>query len=126
MKTSISTTKAPEPMGPFSQAMIAGNLIFISAQLARDIETGTLVMQNIQAETTQVMKNLEAILEAAGVDFNHVVKSSIFLKNMNDYAIVNEVYSTYFRKPFPARETIQVADLPAHVNIEISMIAVKP
>lgn len=126
MKTSISTTKAPEPMGPFSQAMIAGNLIFISAQLARDIETGTLVMQNIQAETTQVMKNLEAILEAAGIDFNHVVKSSIFLKNMNDYAIVNEVYSTYFRKPFPARETIQVADLPAHVNIEISMIAVKP
>lgn len=126
MKTSISTTKAPEPMGPFSQAIIAGNLIFISAQLARDIETGTLVMQNIQAETTQVMKNLEAILEAAGVDFNHVVKSSIFLKNMNDYAIVNEVYSTYFRKPFPARETIQVADLPAHVNIEISMIAVKP
>jgi 2-iminobutanoate/2-iminopropanoate deaminase len=106
--------------------MIAGNLIFISAQLARDIETGTLVMQNIQAETTQVMKNLEAILEAAGIDFNHVVKSSIFLKNMNDYAIVNEVYSTYFRKPFPARETIQVADLPAHVNIEISMIAVKP
>lgn len=126
MKTSISTTKAPEPMGPFSQAIIAGNLIFISAQLARDIETGTLVMQNIQAETTQVMKNLEAILEAAGIDFNHVVKSSIFLKNMNDYAIVNEVYSTYFRKPFPARETIQVADLPAHVNIEISMIAVKP
>ncbi|MGN6354804.1 MAG: Rid family detoxifying hydrolase [Parafilimonas sp.] len=126
MKTSIHTTKAPEPMGPFSQATVTGNLIFLSAQLARDVITGELVMQNIEAETNQVMKNLEAILKASGSDFNHVVKSSIFLKNMNDYAVVNKVYSDYFKKPYPARETIQVADLPAHVNIEISMIAVKP
>ncbi|MFT4153151.1 Rid family detoxifying hydrolase [Parafilimonas sp.] len=126
MKTAIHTSNAPVPMGPFSQAIIKGNMIFVSAQLAGDITTGQLVMQNIQAETNQVMKNLEAILKEAGAGFCDVVKSSIFLKNMNDFTVMNEVYSSYFEKPYPARETIQVADLPAHVNIEISMIAIKP
>ena len=125
MKTAVKTSNAPEPMGPFSQAVIAGDLIFASAQLARNAKTGQLVLDNIEAETKQVMENLKAILKEAGVDFCNVAKSSIFLKNINDYIKVNEVYSAYFEIPYPARETIQVADLPAHVNIEISMIAVK-
>jgi len=112
-------------MGPFSQAIVAGGFVFVSALLAEDVTTGKLVQDDIEAETRQVMDNLQAILREAGVDFSHAVKCSIFLKDMNDYGRVNKVYSSYFRKPYPARETIQVADLPKHVNIEISVIAVQ-
>jgi 2-iminobutanoate/2-iminopropanoate deaminase len=125
MKTAVFTSNAPEPIGPFSQAVSIGNFVFVSAQFARDPFTNAFKMENIEAETKQVMKNLYEILKAAGVDFNHVVKSSIFLKNMNDYATVNAVYSSYFNAPYPARETIEVSALPMNVNIEISMIAVK-
>ncbi len=126
MRTMVMTDQAPEPMGPFSQAVIAGNFIFVSAQLARNTLTGKLMMENIETETRQVMENLKAILAEAGSNFDHVIKASIFLKDMQDFYAMNDVYSSYFNKPFPARETIQVAGLPADVNIEISMIAVKP
>lgn len=125
MKKEIRTLNAPEPIGPFSQAVVAGNLIFVSAQFARDPSTNNFKMENIEAETKQVMENLQAILKEAGVDFNNVVKASIFLKDMNEYPRVNAVYSSYFNAPYPARETIQVGDLPMHVNVEISLIAVK-
>jgi len=125
MKTGVTTSHAPSPMGPFSQAVIAGNLVFVSAQLALDVSTDKMIMENIEAETKQVMENIKAILAGAGLDFNHVVKSSIFLKDMQDYAKVNAIYASYFKEPFPARETIQVGALPRNVNIEISVIAVK-
>ncbi|HVV04811.1 MAG TPA: Rid family detoxifying hydrolase [Puia sp.] len=123
MKKAVRSPHAPLPMGPFSQAIVAGGFVFVSALLAEDVTTGKLVQDDIEAETRQVMDNLQAILREAGVDFSHAVKCSIFLKDMNDYARVNKVYSSYFREPFPARETIQVADLPKHVNVEISVIA---
>jgi len=125
MKTEVKTSNAPEPIGPFSQAVSEGNMIFVSAQFARDAVTNEFKMENIEAETKQVMNNIKAILQKSGADFSHVVKSSIFLKNMNDYAKVNEAYSSYFSAPYPARETIQVSDLPMHVNIEISVVAMK-
>ncbi|HMH24529.1 MAG TPA: RidA family protein [Puia sp.] len=125
MRTTVKTTKAPAPIGPFSQATIAGNLVFVSAQFSLDPSTGKFVMENIESETTQVMENIKAILAEAGVGFSHVVKSSIFLKDMQDYAKVNGIYGSYFTEPFPARETIQVGALPKNVNIEISVIAVK-
>jgi 2-iminobutanoate/2-iminopropanoate deaminase len=125
MKTAVFTSDAPIPMGPFSQAVIAGNLVFVSAQLALDVSTGKMMMENIEAETKQVMENVKAILAEAGCNFNHVVKGSIFLKDMQDYTKVNAVYASYFIEPFPARETIQVVALPRNVNIEISVIATK-
>ena len=125
MKTAVKTPDAPEPIGPFSQAVIAGNMIFVSAQLAKNTATNKIVMDNIEAETKQVMENIRSILKEAGVDFNNVVKSSIFLKDMQHYAKVNDVYSSYFNAPYPARETIQVGALPIYVNIEISVIAMK-
>ena len=125
MKQQITTTHAPWPIGPFSQAIIAGNLVFVSAQFSRNTATGEMVNHTIEAETTQVMENLKAILLEAGTDFNHVVKASIFLRDMHDYAKVNEVYGTYFKEPYPARETIQVGALPMFVNIEISLIALQ-
>jgi 2-iminobutanoate/2-iminopropanoate deaminase len=125
MKTAVITSDAPEPIGPFSQAISMGNLVFVSAQFARDPHTNKFILENIEAETKQVMENLYAILKAAGIDFSHIVKSSIFLKDMNDYSTVNRVYSSYFNTPYPARETIQVGGLPMDVNIEISMIAAK-
>ena len=125
MKQQITTAHAPWPIGPFSQAIIAGNLVFVSAQFSRNTATGEMVNHTIEAETTQVMENLKAILQEAGTDFNHVVKASIFLRDMHDYAKVNEVYGTYFKEPYPARETIQVGALPMFVNIEISLIALQ-
>ena len=125
MKTEVKTSNAPEPIGPFSQAVTAGNMVFVSAQLAKNTTTNKIVMDNIEAETKQVMENIRAILKEADVDFGNVVKSSIFLKDMQNYAKVNEVYSSYFSAPYPARETIQVGALPMYVNIEISVIALK-
>jgi 2-iminobutanoate/2-iminopropanoate deaminase len=125
MKTIIDTNNAPAPIGPYSQAVAAGNFVFISGQVALNPHSGELVMDNIEAETTQVMQNIESILTEAGLDFDHIVKTSIFLKDMQDFAKVNEVYGKYFKDQFPARETIQVAGLPKNVNVEISVIAVK-
>ena len=125
MKTEVVSTKAPVPIGPFSQAVVAGNLVFVSAQFAMNPATGVFVMETIEAETAQVMDNIQAILQEAGCHFSQVVKSSIFLTDIQEYGKVNAVYSSYFKGPFPARETVQVEGLPKNVHIEISVIAAK-
>ncbi|MFC4721903.1 RidA family protein [Geojedonia litorea] len=126
MKTIINTANAPAPIGPYSQAVLSGNTLYTSGQIAFDAQTGELILTDIQTETKQVMENLKAVLEAAGMTFDHVVKTSIFISNMDDFARINEVYGRYFNpETAPARETVQVARLPKDVNVEISMIAVK-
>ncbi len=123
MKKIINTVHAPSPIGPYNQAVLANGTLYISGQIAIDSASGNLVLTDIVTETHQVMKNLQAILEAAGMNFSNVVKSSIFLLDMNNFAKVNEVYGAYFSTDFPARETVQVSCLPKQVNVEISMIA---
>lgn len=125
MKTIIKTDKAPNPIGPYSQAVLAKDTLYISGQIALDPATGNLITINIIQETSQVMHNLLNILQTAGMHFSNVVKTTIFLKDMNDFPHMNEVYEQFFEKDFPARETVQVAGLPRGVNVEISMIAVK-
>jgi len=125
MSTIINTTNAPAPIGPYNQAVLAGNLLFVSGQIALDAQTGELVMPDLAAETHKVMANIKAILTEAGLDFGAIVKTSIFLKDMGDFAQVNEIYGSYFSGNFPARETIQVAALPKNVNVEISVTAYK-
>ena len=126
MKKIIQTSSAPEPMGPYSQAVQHGNMLFISGQVAFDPATGDLILEDIPSETTQIMSNLKAILATAEMDFSHVVKTSIFLADINNFKTVNEVYGSYFdAATAPARETIEVANLPGLVNVEISMIAIK-
>ena len=126
MKKIIYTDKAPAPIGPYSQAVLVGNTLYTSGQIALDPISMELVMETIEIETTQVMNNMKAVLEAADMDFSNVVKSSIFISDMNDFARINSVYASYFEEEFaPARETVQVAKLPKNVNVEISMIAVK-
>ena len=125
MKTIITTKDAPAPIGPYSQAVLAGNVLFISGQVAFIPGTSEIVLSDIQSETHQIMKNIGAILKEAGMDFSNVVKTSIFLFDMNQFGAVNEVYGSYFKSDFPARETIQVSKLPREVNVEISMIAMK-
>lgn len=123
MKQTISTPKAPTAIGPYSQAVLANGVLYISGQIPVDPKTGEVII-GIEAETHQVMKNLEAILQQANLNFSHVVKTSIFLKDMADFPIVNEIYASYLHpEQYPARETIQVVALPKNVNIEISMIA---
>ena len=125
MKTIIYTEKAPAPIGPYNQAVLSGNTLYTSGQIALNPETMELVTENIEVETKQVMENMKAVLEAAGMTFENVVKSTIFIMEMNDFAIINNIYGSYFNeKTAPARETVQVACLPKNVNIEISMIAV--
>ena len=125
MKKIIFTENAPEPIGPYNQAVLKGNTLYTSGQIAINPATGELVTSNIEAETKQVMENMKAVLEAAGMKFENVVKSTIFIMNMNDFGTINAVYSSYFdEKTAPARETVQVAGLPKNLNIEISMIAV--
>ena len=124
-KNVIYSANAPEPIGPYSQAIQTGNLLFVSGQVAIQKSTGNLITGNIQEETHQVMKNLSEILKAAGMDFTQVVKCTIFLKEMNDFPKVNEVYGSYFSSQPPARETVEVGRLPKDVNVEISCIAVK-
>ncbi|MEO6979558.1 MAG: RidA family protein [Mucilaginibacter sp.] len=124
MKTIINTNNAPAPIGPYSQAVAAGGFIFLSGQIALDPATGTLILDDIKTETKQVMDNINAILTEAGIDFSHVVKTSIFLTDMGNFAQVNEVYGTYFKSDFPARETVQVAGLPKGVNVEITVTAI--
>jgi len=125
MKKVVNTNNAPAPIGPYSQAIAAGGFLFVSGQIALNASTGEIVSDNIRAEAEQVMKNIGAVLSEAGLDFSHVVKTSIFLTDMQSFAQVNEVYGTYFKNEFPARETIQVAALPKNVNVEISVIAIK-
>jgi len=125
MKKIINTTNAPAPIGPYSQAVLVDNTLYVSGQIPINPKTNELVMTDIKAETKMVMENLKAILNEAEMDFSHVVKCSIFISNMNDFAQINEVYGSYFSSNFPARETVQVACLPKNVNVEISAIAVK-
>ena len=126
MKKIIITKNAPAPIGPYSQAILKGGTLYTSGQIAINPETGDLVLIDIETETHQVMKNLKAVLEAANMSFNDVVKTSIFITDMNDFGKINEVYGCYFDNDnAPARETVQVAQLPKNVHVEISMIAVK-
>ena len=124
-KKIIRTDNAPAPIGPYNQAVKFGDLLFISGQIALDPQTGNLVQGDIKTETTQVMKNLEAILKEARMDFTNIIKTTIFLMDMGQFAQVNEVYGSYFGANAPARETVQVSGLPKAVNVEISMIAGK-
>lgn len=123
MKKIITTVNAPAPIGPYSQAVAFGNLLFVSGQIAMNPKTGELQTDDIKAETTLVMENLKAILTQAGTDFTGVLKTTIFLKDMGNFAAVNEVYGSYFTSNFPARETVQAAALPKNVNVEISVVA---
>jgi 2-iminobutanoate/2-iminopropanoate deaminase len=126
MKKIIKTTAAPAPIGPYNQAILVENTLYISGQIPLNPETGELIENDIKKETDQCMKNLQAVLKAADMDFSHVVKSSIFVADMHQFAAVNEVYGAYFDEATaPARETVEVANLPKFVNVEISMIAVK-
>jgi 2-iminobutanoate/2-iminopropanoate deaminase len=124
-KSVVYSSDAPAPIGPYSQAIQTGNMLFLSGQIAINQASGTMVTDTIPDETTQVMKNLEAVLHAANMDFTHVVKCTIFLKDMNNFPVVNEVYGKYFPANPPARETVEVSRLPKDVNVEISCIAVK-
>ena len=125
MKTIIKTDNAPAPIGPYNQAVMVGNLLFTSGQIALDSKTGELDTSDIISESKLVMANIEAILKEAGMNFSDVVKSSIFIKDMNQFSTINEVYGSFFTENEPARETVEVARLPKDVNIEISVIATK-
>ena len=126
MKKIINTTKAPAPIGPYNQAVLSGNTLYTSGQIALHPETMELVLDDIKTETKQVMENMKAVLEAADMTFENVIKTSIFISDMHNFAQINEVYGTYFDDATaPARETVEVANLPKFVNVEISMIAIK-
>ena len=124
-KEVVYSANAPEPIGPYSQAIKVGNMLFISGQVAIQKPSGNVITGNIVDESHQVMKNLSEVLGAGGMDFSNVVKSTIFLKDMNSFPKVNEVYGSYFKDQPPARETVEVSRLPKDVNVEISCIAVK-
>lgn len=121
----IFTKEAPAPIGPYSQAVLAGNTLYVSGQIPLDPDTGELINENITEETHAVMKNLEAILRAGGCTFSDVVKCTIFIKDMGEFVTINEAYAQYFKENPPARETVEVSKLPKNVNVEISCIAVK-
>jgi 2-iminobutanoate/2-iminopropanoate deaminase len=124
-KQIIFSKDAPAPIGPYSQAVKAGNTLYVSGQIALDADSGELINENITEETHAVMKNLDAVLRQAGYGFEDVVKCTIFIKNMNEFVTINEAYGRYFPANPPARETIEVSRLPKDVNVEISCIAVK-
>ncbi len=123
-KQIINTPKAPAPIGPYTQAVKANGMVYLSGQVALDPATGELLTSDLKTETRRVMQNLEAVLEEAHITFDHVVKTTIFLSDMGHFAEVNEVYGSYFKGDYPARETVAVKTLPKNVNVEISMIAV--
>ncbi len=126
MKKIITTGKAPAPIGPYNQAVLSGNTLYSSGQIAINPETGNLVLDSIEAETKQVMKNMKEVLAAAEMTFENVVKTSIFISDMHNFSKINAVYAEYFNEATaPARETVEVANLPKFVNVEISMIAIK-
>ena len=124
MREPLSTPHAPAAIGPYSQAIRAGDYLFVSGQIPLDPATGTLVEGDVAAQTHRVLRNLGAILEAAGASFQHVVKTTVYLADMNEFAAMNEVYAKYFVAPFPARSTVQVARLPRDVRVEIEVVAV--
>ncbi|HLT06405.1 MAG TPA: RidA family protein [Cyclobacteriaceae bacterium] len=124
-KEIVFSKNAPAPVGPYSQAVKVGNTLYVSGQIALDPDTGELINENITEETHAVMKNLDAVLAAAHFSFNDVVKCTIFIKNMDDFATINEAYAQYFNSSPPARETVEVSKLPKNVNVEISCIAVR-
>jgi 2-iminobutanoate/2-iminopropanoate deaminase len=123
MKQIIFTPQAPAPIGPYSQAVRAGNVLYVSGQVALDATHGTMVQTDITAETHQVMCNLQAVLQAAQTGFENIIKTTIFLTDLNDFSAVNEVYASYFTHDYPARETVQVSRLPRNANVEISVMA---
>jgi 2-iminobutanoate/2-iminopropanoate deaminase len=125
MKDIIFSQDAPAPIGPYSQAVKAGNTLYVSGQIALDAESGELINENITEETHAVMKNMDAVLRQAGYKFADVVKCTIFIKNMDDFSTINEAYGQYFPAQPPARETVEVSRLPKDVNVEISCIAAK-
>lgn len=126
MKTIITTNNAPAPIGPYNQAVLTGNTLYTSGQIAINPETNNLVLDDINMETKQVMENLKAVLEAAEMTFENVIKSSIFISDMDNFSSINDVYGSYFDDAnAPARETVEVARLPKNVNVEISVIAIK-
>ena len=125
MKKVITSKNAPAPIGPYSHANQFGNMLFVSGQVAKHPETGELLINDIKTETHQVMQNIKGILSEADFEFENIVKTTIFLKDMNNFAQVNEVYGSFFTGDYPARETVQVSRLPLDVNVEISVIAIK-
>ena len=126
MKKIINTKDAPAPIGPYSQAVLINDTLYTSGQIALDAITGKLILDTIEIETKKVLENMRAVLKAADMDFSNVVKSTIFLSDMKNFSVVNDIYSTYFISELaPARETVEVSELPKKVNVEISMIAVK-
>ena len=124
MKKIITIKNAPEPVGPYSQAILQGDTLYSSGQIAIDPKTNSLILDSIEKETHQVMKNIEAILDAAKMNWDNVIKCSIFLSDMNNFSEINEIYASYFANNYPARETVEVACLPKNVNVEISFIAI--
>lgn len=125
MKKIITSKHAPVPIGPYSHAVLAGNTLYVSGQVGKNAASGELILGDIKSETQQVMENVLAILKEAEMNFTHVVKTTIFLNDMTNFASVNEIYGSFFKSDFPARETVQVSKLPLNVNVEISVIAVK-
>lgn len=124
-KTIITSKNAPLPIGPYSHGVLINNMLFVSGQVGKHPQTGELMTGDIKTETQRVMENVKGVLNDAGMDFTNVVKTTIFLKDLNNFASVNEVYGSYFTGDFPARETVEVSRLPLDVNVEISVIAVK-
>ncbi len=124
MKKIITIKNAPEPVGPYSQAILQGDTLYSSGQIAIDPKTNSLILDSIEKETHQVMKNIEAILDAAKMNWDNIIKCSIFLSDMNNFSEINEIYASYFTNNYPARETVEVACLPKNVNVEISFIAI--
>jgi 2-iminobutanoate/2-iminopropanoate deaminase len=125
MKEIINTKNAPSAIGPYSQAVWSGDMLLMSGQIALNPETGVMENESLASETHRVMKNIAGILEAAGMDYSHILKASIFIKDMNEFAQINEIYASYLQEPYPARETVEVARLPKDARIEISIIAKK-
>jgi 2-iminobutanoate/2-iminopropanoate deaminase len=125
MKKIITSKNAPAPIGPYSHGVLAGNMLFVSGQVGKHPVSGELMLGDIKTETTMVMENVKGILTDAGMEFGDIVKTTIFLTDMNNFAMVNEVYGSYFKGDYPARETVQVSKLPLNVNVEISVIAMK-
>lgn len=122
MKKVILSQQAPAPIGPYSQAILAGNMLFVSGQIA--LKDGQMIQSSITEETHQVMKNLGAVLEAAGMNFGHIIKTTIFVKDLNNFQTINDVYGSYFSENPPARETVEVSRLPKDANVEISCVAI--
>jgi 2-iminobutanoate/2-iminopropanoate deaminase len=124
-KKIITSANAPLPIGPYSHANLSGNTLYVSGQVAKDAKTGGMMQSDIKTETRKVMENVQAILKEAGMDLTNVVKTTIFCTNLDDFAVINEVYGSFFSGNFPARETVQVVRLPLNANVEISVVAVK-